>query len=470
MLSKKLGVCLMSAIMLSSSVYAAEASAPVVAPLAVEVPKVETAKEAFINKLNAKVKPVIIHEQETVREWRVQDLKYLQTADQKNFEKEIKFLREELESVNADCLVTPTQTKIYGFEQVEWMDTLISAINLRYDILRAEGTPVYDQSVAHIGQMRYGILDKTSKNNPYQSTVQQTANSILDSLLGEEGLTKTLPERADIEDFAEVLYDVFYTYDIPKDLITNLKIYVSPYYLDGFLGFAASNGVVGRDEEIVVAPSINGTTKEQKVGTIFHELGHIFYGDVIGANSGPNDSLIVRELDNYKKYVASVPERVIPKDRDEKEYYLGEAFANNFKNYLEKKNKMVESKDEGYEIFSNTVKLIDQLAKTYKPYTEKTMPMIKVNDRTLLSKTFGDHPYELLDAGKITISSDIVKVKDTDILYSLLQRDPVTNEPIYLVSKKPLKESQTFDLKEGDYAIIIEAKDALLRYNDFSVK
>lgn len=465
MLSKKIGICLMSAMMLSSSVYASETKVP----LAVEVPKAETAKEAFINKLNAKIKPTLIHQNDTVREWRIQDLKYLKTADQKNFEKEIKFLREELESVQADSLITPTNTKIYGFEQVEWMDTLISAINLRYDILRAEGTPVYDQNTAHIGQSRYSILDKTDKNNPYESDVLKMANDILDNIMGKDDSAK-LPDRSEIEDFAEVLYDVFYTYDIPKDLLTNLKIYISPYYLDGFLGFASSNGVVGRDEEIVVAASENGTSKEQKTGTIFHELGHVFYGDVIGANSGPNDSLIVRDLDNYKKYIESVPERVIPEDKAEKDYYLGEAFANNFKNYLEKKNKMTQSKDEGYEIFPNTVKLIEQLAKTYKPYTEKTMPTIKVNDRTLLSKTFGDHPYELLKAGKITISSDVVKIKDSDVLYSLLQRDPKTNKPIYLVSNKPLKESQTFDLKEGDYAIVIGAKDALLRYNDFSIK
>lgn len=460
---KKIMLCFLLATSFSQVVYAESTSLST-------IEKTEQDKQdVFIQSLNKTIEPNILHTAQTIKEWRIFDLNYLKEIKDIDYSKEINLLREEVEKMLMDYTLTSTNSKIYGFQTVEWIDTLVSAIDIREQLSDKGKAPRYTKDKAYIGLLKYNVLDKTNGKNTFESSMDSLLTSVLNkTYLEEQHISTSVPQKEDLEMFASELYNIFHTYSIPKELLSYLNIYVSPYYLDGFLGFAYSNALTGRDEEIVIAPALEGHGVEKINDVILHELGHIFYADTIGIPFGPTNTIYVRNPGIYNAFVSNFPEDVVPQNREERNYFLSESFAEHFRVLMQQANG-IDAIEKDFVIYEDVLKFIESLLETYDPELQKAYPTIKLNDWTVLGKEFGVYPLEKIPAGKVSLMSDLTTIKDEQILYSLLKRDEKTNSAIHLIDKKPLTEMQVFDLEPGDYALLINAKDALIRFNDFRV-
>lgn len=436
-------------------------------------------KEQFVAALNKKISPDVIHKAQSVKEWRLNDLTYLKEGRYSDLNAEIRLLRDSLELAVDDYVLSPQNVMIYGYQSVEWIDTLTSAINIRYELLNDKDSASYDDTTAFIGKIEYAIIDKTDGQNPLllSKTLQKIVDDIVFGISETGEKTSNLPTEKELEMMAGELYEVLFNAPLPNDFLSGLKIYLSPYYLDGYLGFSSSNGVIGRDEEIVIAASRSGAKTNVIFDTILHELGHVFHGDTLGreSNNGRVDkdeeSLYIQEYEKIDALKSCYPEGVIPiNSSTERQYFMDESYAEHFRMAILEKMS-IKGEESEYEIYPDVIKFINQQLDAYESHTFKTLPTLMINERRLLTKEFGSRPLEVFNSGQVTIKSDITSVNNYPVTLDLLRRDEKTNEPIEVLKGVTFDENGKIEasLIPGDYALIIRCFDALLSYNDFKV-
>lgn len=298
-----------------------------------------------LNYLVQEIQLSVLHDGITnVDQWRRYDYDYLTRRESKDINNEIHLLKQEITKLSTEYATLGNGTRIYGHSQVEWVDTLLSAIVRRQAIL-TKSPELFNNKLAFIGSTSTKVRSKsTSPSN--ESIVSQT-KAVIDALSNQS---------------------------LPKELVTNLDIYISPYELEGILGYAHTSSLEGRDEEIVIASRESTDIYKNTYGTVIHELGHILYYDTIGLPEREPATYLTQNMKQYRDllslYDASVSQDSVSQSHAEhfKMYILGPTYTFS-SNYINQ---------------PKTVEFIQNQLSTYAPPTNRITYDITINDQILV--------------------------------------------------------------------------------------
>lgn len=147
---------------------------------------------------------------------------------------------------------------------------------------------------------------------------------------------------------------------IPKSLVNNLNIYISPYLLDKVKGYSVIYGLKEAEDYIVI-PSETKHLEEN----LYHELGHIYWNSVLMNN----EDFKAKYIDIYK--LQTFKENIW-------EYNIEENFAEDFKVFMfERKGKEVNKKTNIYYDDKVTKLIVDNI-KYIENKTETLFPNVDI--------------------------------------------------------------------------------------------
>lgn len=422
-------------------------------------------KENFI-KFVSEPRPInYLHKSETPLEWILEDIPYVSTLTDDLLEQQIQELYALIEIVQDDYIMV-NQTKVYGFNTVAYIDALESAVALRVSAL--ERATTYDTEVIRVGGKQFKIHDKTNNLSSYSSTQKNNLWQALFLQKEDTSSYRWIPTLDECIVIAEGVYEALTEYDLPSGLTDNLRLYILPYYLYEYLGFTTGYNLEGREEQVFIAGSISGTTKEQVIATTLHELGHVFDADTEGTHRGMITDIRTHNLELWEELKAIYPEYMELSD-EEMDYNISESFAEHFRVYIQKKNLEdvnlgeLQEKKALYPIF-------ERLISNYKVDTSAALPTMNILGTTIQSYEFdASMPYRFKGQNFVCTFSDW-DLKAKPLSYKILLRDDVNNSAITLKQESLKDTTLTLDLETGHYGVLIYRDGELIRFLEFDYK
>lgn len=415
-------------------------------------------KQEFLNYASSMKTIHYLHDKETTKEWYRADCEYLdKEISQEKLYKEIEELKKILSDVRDNhAMEFGNGLRVYGYTQTEVIDVLIDSINSRYEKLNYYVSTNAKSGVATIGSYRYSVYNKFENKN--------SLSDILEEIYGESTIR---PDEETLKETAEGVYEALTQYEMPKGITNNLDVYISPYYLDGYKGFTYSKSLIGREEEVIVAPSITEPSKQTAIDTTLHELGHVFLFDTMGEFGAPKGNLSSVNSQMAKELFAVYP--------DKKADEACEEFAEDFRRYIQHINKSsnadeVDMLDKLKEVF----KLIESKLPTYDEIDKQVrIPEITIGGEKIYTYYLGTLPLIDVHSNEVEIVISQWDFNGSEKLYyDVLMRDAETDEAIRLVDKQEVtKDSLKLNLDKGEYLIILhDGNDITYRVNEFNVR
>lgn len=455
----------------------------------------QTAKQGFVDSVNAKVTLNVLHSKEMeYKDWIKYDLNYLANGVKQNnlttklLNTEIEKLHIELASLKKTGIVTLNGATVEPYYITANKDAIMYAIEVRENMLKklANGEKdllkaVYLDRQMTIGRSEFDIYDKTAGNNPLSSDNKISSSmEILSILYDEEAYNQYSDlDTKEIDLIAGVLHDVLTTTKLPKNLVKNVKFYIAPYRFFGYKGFTVSANLIGRDEEVFIGIGTEKADYYSILDTILHELGHVYQADLLGSYSGAY-SLETEIVQNFPKWstmyeLLNCQDLKDFGDSESRYSYLAESIAEHFRvtmyKYLGFNTKS--ASESMYPYITSVEKFILDDIKNYPTVpTYYSIPDVIINGESIESHENNSKRYEtykLDNKGNLNVAFN-TENKNVPLEYDILIR--VGNSADYLVKNKPITTSkiENFKLDKGEYAILIHSDSVLYRHFDFHVE
>lgn len=453
-------------------------------------------REEFIKELNQKINLNVIHNKEMeYKDWIKTDLAYLGdsitnnklTAKQVNAE--IDRLHQELIAYKQGHTMELNGAIIEPYYVTANKDAIMNAIEVRENILRKMeksenllNAVYYDREVI-LGRDVFDVYDKTIGNNPLSSdSTVSSSLLVLGAIFNMEDyyyLSDAHTEEINL--IAGALFDILADANTPKNLIKNLKFYISPYRFFAYKGFTTSSNLIGRDEAIFISIGEETATYNNIQDTILHELGHVYQSDMIGASSGAN-SLASDYIQDFKKW-SEIRELLDCEDLrgwgnfEAKQKYVAESMAEHFRMVMIDRLHLDKEKA-GESVYPIVKKVTNLIEKDIEKYGEvkvyEAIPDVYINNEELESHAYNSKYYETYKSDSNGITNILFNTQNqnpnVEFKYDLLVR--VGDGAEYIVKNKDISNgmSEELKLKKGEYALTIHSDNALYRYMDFFIK
>lgn len=415
-------------------------------------------KSDFMAYIDQSIKVDYLHNADSVEDWIVKDEDYLSyNQDHKLLQEQTEELLKLIEDMRKDY-VTVNEAKVYGFKQVAYIDALVSAVNHRQGII--SGTLVNKDKTLSAGGKEYQIISKTLNG----------AN-VMDTLLSQWRFgkdTQVMPSEKDLLLVAEGVWEALTEYNVPNKTLDNLPIFISPYYLSGYLGFTSGYNLIGRDEEVVIAASaVYENKKQTAINTTLHELGHVFMSDIIGKVGGDYDPKLIQDKNNWNKLYINYPE-THDLSLDERTYMIEESFAEHFRSYFQEKANQA---DYTFSPIQTVYTFIEEQLKIYDPNTNYAVPTLVLQGITVPNIEFNYGAALRFRTNTMTATLSEWDLSQKPLMYTFLKKDEARNSAITLAEDIPIVSFQLeFKVEPGQYALLIYSSDGLLRFNEFGVE
>lgn len=416
-------------------------------------------KSEFMAYVSKSIKINYLHDADSIEDWIVKDRIYLSnTQDHILLQEQSEELLKLIEDMRKDYVVI-NGAKVYGFKQVAYIDALVEAVNHRQSII--SDIAFNNKMMLSVGGREYQILSKTS-----ELEVGSFVNTVLSNWDMWEDI-KCVPSEKELLEASEGVWTALTQYNVPYKTLHNLPIFISPYYLVGYLGFTAGYDFVGRDEEVVIATSLTATDpKNAAIDTTLHELGHVFMSDTVGKVGGDIETRLVQNMKNWCKLYVNYPEtHNLP--LNERVSLISESFAEHFRSYLQEK---VNKNGTKIVPIKGVYSFIEEQLKTYNPHTQYATPKLALQGISVPNVEFNYGALLRFKTNTVNASISEWDLSQKPLTYTLLQKDESRNGAITLIGNEPLTTlNLDFDVEPGQYALLIYSSDGLLRFNEFGI-
>lgn len=419
-------------------------------------------KEEFVKYVTAPKTITYLHKSDTLLNWIIQDMAYAPKQSPEQIKKEIQEMYRLIEA-EYDNYIMFNKTKVYGMNTVAYLDALESAITMRQEILN--GKALYDTNQLRIGGKLYKIHDKTNNTSSYSNKL---INDLWLSFVYQVEEVKDyhwVPTDAEIQLVAEGVYEALNDYTYPNGLTDNLTFYLSPYYLEGYLGFTTGSHLVGREEQVLIAAAPYETTKQTVIDTVIHELGHVFETDMVGIYKGETSKLSTHNSERYTQ-ISKLFTEYDDKATEERDYEIGESFAEHFRTIIQKKNNKP-AKVESYPQKKQLYTIINNLISKYSVDTSPALPELKIAGVSILSKEFNSSMPYIFEGTRLQCKLSDWNLAKRPLTYKLIKRDDVNNSAIPVKDGKVESLDLMFNIDTGHYALIFYEQNKTIRFNEF---
>ena len=243
--------------------------------------------------------------------------------------KENTVILNDINKLNNNFVKTKTNAKIYSLDTTGYINVKTNAYNNRITILNKLQN---NETIEYFKYDNQYFFDNEKGKTNYK--IKETNN--IDSNLIQKKIITLLEDN-----------------NIPKNLVYNLKIFISPYSFDKVKGYSTIYNLKENEDYIVIPSDIKYLEEN-----LYHELGHIYWNNIIKKNK------------YFKSKYTNIYQNHTFNDNIW-EYNLEENFAEDFKVYMFKKKNIYKNKKTNIPYNSKVEKLI---AKNNKYLTKKTVP------------------------------------------------------------------------------------------------